>query len=280
MQNDPSPALLLPGDPDPVLAYNTHAVSPFLLTADHAGRAVPRALGRLGLSEAELNRHIGWDIGIWGVTQRLASLLGAPAFGQVYSRLVVDCNRDPAWAGAVPEVSESTVVPGNQGLSAAARAARVAAVWQPYHARLEAEIIARRPAAVIAMHSMTDVYKGVARPWQASVLFNRHRAFSDALAPLLRAEGLTVGENEPYVVTDMNDYSVPVHVERRGLPYLELEIRQDLIGDAVGQDWWAQLLARIIPLAWGGDRRGVSEVDTESTENTENTEKKRELVRY
>jgi predicted N-formylglutamate amidohydrolase len=244
------PALLVPGDPDPVLLHNMQARGAFLLTADHAGRAVPQRLGSLGLRPEQLNRHIGWDIGIWGVTQRLAEALGAPAVGQIYSRLVIDCNRHPSWPGAVPPISESTDIPGNIGISAEDRAARTAAIFTPYHDRIEAEIEARHPAAVIAMHSMTDVYKGETRPWQVSVLFNRHPAFSLALAPLLRAAGLTVGENQPYVVTDDADYSVPVHVERRGLPYLELEIRQDLIGTAAGQKWWAAMLARTIPVAF------------------------------
>jgi predicted N-formylglutamate amidohydrolase len=244
------PALLLPGDPAPVLEHNIAARSPFLLTADHAGRAVPQRLGTLGLRQEDLNRHIGWDIGIWGVTQRLADALAAPALGQLYSRLVIDCNRNPAWPGAVPVVSESTEIPANARVSQAARAARTAAIFAPYHDRIEAEITARQPRALIAMHSMTDNYKGERRPWQAAVLFNRHRAFADALAPLLRAEGLTVGENQPYVVTDDNDYSVPVHAERRGLPYLELEIRQDLIADAAGQDYWAKLLAGTIQAAY------------------------------
>jgi predicted N-formylglutamate amidohydrolase len=100
------------------------------------------------------------------------------------------------------------------------------------------------------MHSMTDVYKGANRPWQAAVLFNRHADFGLALARLLRADGLEVGENQPYIVTDENDYSVPVHVERRGMPYIELEIRQDLIATASGQDAWAARLARLIPRAW------------------------------
>jgi predicted N-formylglutamate amidohydrolase len=242
--------MLLPGDPDPVLLHRPGAASPFLFAADHAGRARPQALGTLGLGEADWNRHIAWDIGIWGVTQRLADALDAPAVGQLYSRLVVDCNRNPAWPGAFPAISESTEVPGNIELSQADRAARVAAIFTPYHDRLEAEIEARRPAAFIAMHSMTNIYKGEHRPWQAAVLFNRHADFGLALARLLRAEGLTVGENQPYIVTDDNDYSVPVHAERRGLPYVELEIRQDLIGSAAGQDAWAARLARLLPLAW------------------------------
>jgi predicted N-formylglutamate amidohydrolase len=51
------------------------------------------------------------------------------------------------------------------------------------------------------------------------------------------------------------DYTVPVHCEGRGLPYVEIEIRQDLIGDARGQQAWAERLGRILPQVV--DRMGV-----------------------
>ncbi len=244
------PRLLSVSDPDPVMLVNQDGASPLLLTADHAGQAIPAALGDLGVPAAERARHIGWDIGIWGVTNRLAALLNARAIGQAYSRLVIDCNRNPDWPGSVPVISESTDIPGNIGISSADRAARVAEIFQPYHTRLAAELDQRPPGALIAMHSMTNIYKGVARPWPASVLFNRHARLGLIMADLLRAEGMLVGENEPYVVNDTTDYSVPVHAERRGLPYLELEIRQDLIGDASGQIEWAERLGQLLPEMW------------------------------
>ena len=84
----------------------------------------------------------------------------------------------------------------------------------------------------MALHSFTPVFKGVSRPWHVAVLFNRDPRLAHALADLLRAEGdLMVGENEPYRVSDLTDYTVPVHGERRGLPHVEIEIRQDLITD-------------------------------------------------
>lgn len=242
--------LLRASDPDPLLVVNPGGTSPLLLTADHAGQAIPAALGDLGVTAVERARHIGWDIGIWGVTQRLARLLDARAIGQAYSRLVIDCNRHPDWAGSVPVISESTEIPGNIGITQMDRTARATEIFQPYHTRLAAELDQRPPGALIAMHSMTDSYKGVARPWPASVLFNRHATLGLYMADLLRAEGIRVGENEPYIVNDTTDYSVPVHAERRGLPYLELEIRQDLIADEAGQIAWAARLARVLPMMW------------------------------
>jgi predicted N-formylglutamate amidohydrolase len=237
--------LLGDDEPPAFRVLNRGAASRFLLTADHAGKLVPRGLGKLGLEDAELSRHIGWDIGIAGVTERLAEALGAAAILQTYSRLVIDCNRQPHVPSAFPMVSEATVIPGNEGLSDADRAARRAAIFDPYHAEIAALIGARsKPPIYVAMHSFTPVYLGVARPMEVAVLYNRRPRLSVALAELLRAEGgLVVAENEPYRVSDETDYGVPVHAEQGGLDYVEIEIRQDLIEDAAGQVKWAGILS-------------------------------------
>jgi predicted N-formylglutamate amidohydrolase len=239
-------------DPLPFRVENPGSDVRFLLTADHAGRVVPRVLGDLGLGEDELSRHIAWDIGIAGVTDRLARALEATAVLQTYSRLVIDCNRRPDVPSAFPEVSESTLIPGNAGLSEAAKALRRAAIFDPYHAEI-ARLIAARGAVkpiYVAMHSFTPVYLGVARPMQVALLYNRNPRLSMILADLLRAEPeMLVTENDPYRVSDESDYGVPVHAEGGGLDYLEIEIRQDLIEDAQGQAEWSARLARLLPLA-------------------------------
>lgn len=242
-------SLLAQDEAVPVTVLNEAGKSPFLLTADHAGRVIPRALGDLGVSEAERARHIAWDIGIAGVAWRLSALLDATAVVQTYSRLVIDCNRDPTVPSAFPVVSEATAIPGNEGLSAGQKAARVEEIFAPYHAAIAALVVARQPLYV-ALHSFTPVYLGQAREVQVAVLYNRNKRLSHALAEALRAEGgFVVGENEPYQVSDDSDYGVPVHAERHGLDYVELEIRQDLIADDSGQEDWAQRLARLLPRA-------------------------------
>ena len=246
--------MLAADEPAPVRVARADAASPFLLTADHAGNRIPRVLGDLGVSAAERARHIGWDIGIAGTTERLSHLLEAAAVFQAYSRLVIDCNRRPDVPSAFPEVSETTPIPGNAGLGQAEKDARRRAIFDPYHDAI-AQLIARRRARArktlyVAMHSFTPVFMGAARAVEVAVLFNRAPRLSHALANLLRAEGgLVVGENDPYRVTDETDYGVPVHAERGGLDYVEIEIRQDLIADAAGQADWAALLARLLPLA-------------------------------
>lgn len=247
----PSPArLLCPHDPAPVTVLRGSGRSPFLLIADHAGQAVPTALGQLGLPQSELDRHIGWDIGIAGTTARLAELLDACAIMQTYSRLVIDCNRPLESPGSIPASSDGTEVPANLGLDPAARRQRVDEIFAPYHARITAELDRRaaagRPTILVAMHSFTPSMAGGDRPWHAGLLYQRDPRFAHALLEALRAEGdLIVGDNEPYRASDATDYAIPVHGEGRGLPHTGLEIRQDLIADSVGQQAWAMRLARL-----------------------------------
>ena len=246
-----APPLLLGADDPPVYrVHRARGVSPFVLLADHAGQQVPAALRQLGLPRRELDRHIGWDIGIAGTTTALAGRLDAWAIEQTYSRLLIDCNRPLASPTLIPEVSDHTVVPGNAGLDADQRRQRIEAIHAPYHARIGAELDARRaagrPTLLVMMHSFTPRMNGVQRPWHAGVLYHQDTRFAHALLHALRAEGdLQVGDNQPYSVSDTSDYAVPVHGEGRGLPHVELEIRQDLIADAAGQMAWADRLARI-----------------------------------
>jgi predicted N-formylglutamate amidohydrolase len=247
-------ALLDADEPDPVMTVRPDGASAVLIACDHAGRRLPRRLGTLGVAEPDLSRHIAWDIGAWGVSLKLSAALDACAIGQTYSRLAIDCNRQPSVASSIPEISESTPIPGNVGISATDRETRRVAIHKPYHDALEAMLAARRaagrPTMLLAMHSFTPVYKGVARPWHAGVLFNRDDRIGRIMLDLLRAEpGLVVGENEPYAVSDETDYTVPVHAEPHHLPHLELEVRQDLIADAAGEAKWAALLTRLLPIA-------------------------------
>jgi predicted N-formylglutamate amidohydrolase len=247
--------LLFPDEPHPVLIDHPQGTSDLFLTCDHAGRRIPRRLGQLGLPDAELERHIAYDIGARAVAERLADRLDATLVRQVYSRLVIDCNRDPSVASAIPEISELTSISGNTGLTPAERSARQREIFAPYHAAITAALDARgaagRPTAIVSVHSFTPVFKGEARPWHAAVLYNRDARLSLILKGMLEQEGgLIIGDNEPYFVSDLTDYTIPVHAERRGLPYLELEIRQDLIAAAEGQAEWAERLVRLLPKVW------------------------------
>jgi predicted N-formylglutamate amidohydrolase len=253
--NEKPENLLAVDEPAPVTVCNIDGKSPFLLVADHAGNAMPCALRRLGLAKAECERHIAWDIGVSGLGRLLADALDATLIQQNYSRLVIDCNRPPGTPTSIPEISEHTPVPGNVGLSEASRVARVREIFWPYHERIEAELNRRQQAGrttvLIALHSFTPVFMGVARPWHTAMLYNRDPRFGQRLMALLNAEKeFTVGHNVPYTVSDETDYTIPVHAERRGLHHVLIEIRQDLIAGEDGQRAWSALLARLLPRAF------------------------------
>ena len=248
--------LISVADPAPIVVERFGDVSPFLLIADHAGNRVPAALGTLGLPQTELDRHIGIDIGILGVGRGLARHLGTTLVHQPYSRLVIDCNRQPGRTDAMPAVSDGTEVPGNRDLDPEARALREAAIFRPYHDGIAAEIDARhavgRQTVLVALHSFTPKHGDYSepRPWEIGVLWNRDARLAHALIDVLVAEGgLTVGLNEPYGVSDDVDYAIPVHAEARGLLHVEIEIRQDQLIDTTGEAVWAARLARLLPLA-------------------------------
>jgi predicted N-formylglutamate amidohydrolase len=255
MNDAPQQTLLTADDSPPVAVYNVEGRSPFLLVADHAGNIFPRALGRLGISATEAERHIALDIGIAHLSRMVADALDAALIQQNYSRLVIDCNRPPGAATSIPDISELTPIPGNVGLSAAERTAREREIFQPYHDAIAAALEHRRqanaPTALIALHSFTPMFKAAERPWHAALLYHRDPRLAHALIAQLRSEaGLNIGDNEPYFVSDATDYTIPVHGERRNIPHALIEIRQDLLVEENGQREWAQRLARILPEAY------------------------------
>jgi predicted N-formylglutamate amidohydrolase len=244
-------ALLGADEPPAVLAERREGLSAFVIAVDHAGARIPRALADLGLPPSELQRHIAWDLGALGVARELSRLLDAPLVAQNYSRLVIDCNRDPKTAGSIPRSSEWTEVPGNRDLAPAEVAARHAEIFLPYHDHLRTLLDERRAAGratiLVAQHSMTDVFKGVRREMHAAILYNRDRRYAGLVLDELRREpGLIVADNQPYFVSDATDYTIPRHGEARGLPHVEIEIRQDLVTGAAGQFEWARRLARAL----------------------------------
>jgi predicted N-formylglutamate amidohydrolase len=248
---DTAAALLGADEPAPVWEDNTGSNSPFLFTCDHYGRLIPRALGDLGVSASDMERHIAWDIGIAGVATHLAEDMDVHLIAPRYSRLVIDCNRPFDSPGSIPLISEATEIPGNGGLTREQVAARRRAIFAPYHDRIAGALEARKargqPTILVSLHSFTPVYAGIARPWHIGTLYHRDDRLPHLLREALRAEGdLVVGDNEPYAVSDATDYTLPVHAERRGLMHTGIEIRQDLIADPAGQRAWSERLARIL----------------------------------
>ena len=253
--NETQDSLLAADEPPPFTIDNENGGSPLLIVADHAGKHFPRRLGQLGLSNAECEGHIAWDIGAGAVCCLIGSALYAVVVRQNYSRLVIDCNRTPGSETSILDLSERTRVPGNIGLSQRHKLARVRELFQPYHDRIATELDRRRaagrPTALISVHSFTPVFQTVARLWHVGVLYNRDPRFAQILMELLhREEGLVLGDNGPYSVTDASDYTIPVHGEQRGLHHVALEFCQNLITDEAGQRKLAALFVRLLPQAY------------------------------
>jgi predicted N-formylglutamate amidohydrolase len=243
--------LLAADEPPAVQEFQIDGRSDFIIVVDHAGARMPRRLANLGLPDSELQRHIAWDIGALCVARRVAQALDAPLLAQNYSRLVIDCNRDPKVATSIPRISELREIPGNIGLSAAEIAARHVEIFDPYHRRIRELLDARqaigRRVILVAQHTMTDVYKGDRRPMHAAVLYNRDRRFAGVVLELLRRERhLIIADNEPYFVSDETDYTIPHHAEASSLLHVEIEIRQDLVSDETGQAEWAARIAGVL----------------------------------
>jgi predicted N-formylglutamate amidohydrolase len=253
----PGYRLLGADEPPPFIEFGRQGPSNFVIVVDHASPRIPQRLGNLGLPAAELRRHIAWDIGALAVARRMAETLDAALVAQNYSRLVIDCNRDPKVSTSIPVVGESIDIPGNIDLSPIEAAARRAEIFDPYHAHIRALLDERQAAGrttiLIAQHSMTNLFKGVHREMHAAVLYNRDRRFAGRVLEALRREaGVVVGDNQPYFVSDETDFTIPRHGEARSLPHVEIEIRQDLISDETGQDEWARRLCRVLKAAEDG----------------------------
>lgn len=238
----------MPIDSPLIETFHASGRAPVLLLCDHAGNRVPEGLDFLGIHEADLARHIGWDIGAAEVTRQLAPLLDAPAILNHASRLLIDPNRRPYTPTAIPEEVDGTVIPGNRNLPPAEVRRRIQTYWLPYH-RTVAQTIGgfrRRGVvpAIISIHSFTPRLNGRFRPWQIGVLWRGDRRLAGPVLDALAARSdLVIGENAPYSGLDAFGYTIEFHAQRPRLPHIMFELRQSEIATASGARAFAQILA-------------------------------------
>lgn len=242
--DEPAPFSRLPGRPG----------LPLLLICDHSSNFIPRALSDLGLAPEILAQHVAWDIGAELLTRRLAALTGGHAVFSHFSRLLVDPNRSPDDPTLMPQISDGFIIPGNRGLDAANRQARLKCFFEPYHDAVEdclAGLMVPGPQGqaapepvVVSIHSFTPVFKGHIRPWPFGVLWNLDGRLPVPFMESLRAEGYNVGDNEPYSGRNDHGYSIHHHAEAKGLAHVLVEVRQDLITTSAGIASMADILAR------------------------------------
>ena len=234
----------------PYTEIDGDAAAGWLIVCDHASNALPREYGTLGLPPQQLERHIGYDIGAAGVTRKLAGLIGAPALMTNYSRILIDPNRGGDDPTLIMRLSDGAVVPGNADVDEEERILRIEKYHAPYHravdAAIDRAIEAGRPPAILSIHTFTDNWRGVPRPWHAGVLWDKDPRLPVPLLAALQAEdGLVVDENVPYT-GELKGDCLFQHGTQRGLAHALIEIRQDLVRETEGQVEWAERLARIL----------------------------------
>ncbi|MGE0855834.1 MAG: N-formylglutamate amidohydrolase [Hyphomicrobiaceae bacterium] len=231
-----------------------------MLLCDHAENTVPAAYGTLGLPEAQLQRHIAYDIGAAAVVEALSRALDVPAILTRFSRLLIDPNRGEDDPTLIMRLSDGAVVPGNRTLDPAERAHRIDTYYRPYHTAIDRvidEMSLRHPhPALLSIHSFTELWRGAIRPWQVGILWDADDRLAGPLIDTFVSAGdLLVGDNEPYTGKLRGD-CMWQHGTQRGLPHAIIEIRQDLIRDARGQSDWAERVAKVMRAV--AHRRGLA----------------------
>jgi predicted N-formylglutamate amidohydrolase len=259
MQKHPLPTSATPATPRPRIdaaSAETWTVLPGLADAgliilcDHAGNAFPPGYGTLGLPEAQLQRHIAYDIGAAAITRQLSAMLGVPAVMTHYSRLLIDPNRGADDPTLIMRLSDGAVVPGNRHLTPDERQNRIDRYYRPYHDTVAGVVSAcvgsGVPPAILSIHSFTESWKATPRPWHASILWDRDPRLAQPMLDALYAEGdLIVGDNQPYHGGLEGD-TMWTHGTSNGLAHCIIEVRQDLIRDEAGQTAWGVRLARLM----------------------------------
>lgn len=230
---------------DPWVILGQPTSGRILVVCDHASNHVPGEID-LGIDPKLLSQHIAYDIGVTGVATFLVELSGCAAFLATNSRLVVDLNRYPDDASVIPVVSDGVDIPGNR-LNAAEQRARLDQYFHPYHARLEDLLHHHRPALILSVHSFTprlesDPHRH--RPWEIGVLYNEYETAANLAIERLEGEGLVVGDQLPYSGKLLNA-TMNRHAEANEIPYVGVEIRQDLVGTSEGQERFAAILGEM-----------------------------------
>jgi predicted N-formylglutamate amidohydrolase len=253
VQNDtiptsPEPTTAADEAYQPVELLDGSPASGVVFICDHASSALPSRYGTLGLAKAELSRHIAYDIGAADVTRALARRFGAPAVLSRFSRLLIDPNRGEDDPTLVMQLSDGSVIPGNAGIDGAEIEARLANYWRPYRTAVAVQIAAieaaGRTPAIVSLHSFTPLWRGVPRPWEIGLLWDRDPRLAQALLDevTLSEPRLTLGDNEPYDGALVGDTLYDL-ATARGFPHLLIELRQDLIGTPQNAEAWAQRIA-------------------------------------
>jgi predicted N-formylglutamate amidohydrolase len=216
-----------------------------LVVGDHASNHVPDDID-LGINPELLQQHIAWDIGVAAVANYMVQLSGFAAFLGAQSRLVVDLNRYPEDDSVIPTISDGVEITSNR-LDAQGRAERLERYFHPYHRQLNDVLASNRPALIVSLHSFTPRLETdllAKRPWEIGVLYNEYEIASQIGMTFLEGEGIRYGDQLPYSGKQLNA-TMNRHAEAHDIPYIGIEMRQDLVAGAAGQERYAAILAEM-----------------------------------
>ena len=240
--------LIGPGDSPPFMTYNDNGKAPVLLVADHSSPFFPAGLKQLGVADSVLGKHVTWDIGSDKLTRFLADRLDSPAVLAGFSRLIVDPNRKLDAPTAFTPLSDGISIPGNIGLDDKHKALRVQSFFKPYHDAISDKLNAFKQQgivpAMLSVHTFTPVLDGIVRPWHIGIMWDKDPRIAQPLIEHFKQlEEICIGDNKPYSGRHPNDFTIDHHAEPAGLPYIGIEVRQDLVNTTPGARKWAGILA-------------------------------------
>lgn len=216
-----------------------------LIIGDHASNHVPADI-QLGIEDKLLDDHIAWDIGVAAISEAIVGASSFAAYLGNISRLVVDLNRYDDEPAVIPAISDGIFISGNE-IGDDDRRRRIDAYHRPYHNNLAQILTTERPSLILSLHSFTpqlESRKEEERPWEIGILYNEQETASKLAIGYLHSQGLIVGDQLPYSGKLLNA-TMNLHAEGNDIPYIGVEMRQDLVSDAQGQERFAQILTRM-----------------------------------
>ena len=251
-------SLLTSQDPNPVEIIPASTPSPVLLVCDHAGDRIPLKLQEHSLPPEDMARHIAVDINAELVARVIAAEMNSTLVIQRYSRLVVDVNRPESSSELMPKISDETLIPFNQNVSASERKARLDQIYFPYHNRIHELLNERRnsPSALVAIHSFTpQLSNGNIRDWHIDLMSRTSMDFVHSLQNKIQTASpkLNVGISQIFQMHDKRDYTLPHHGESRDIPNASIEIRNDMLASEEDINDWGKLLAACLSAALPND---------------------------
>lgn len=216
--------------------FNEGGQNPILLVCEHASNMIPKRLNNLGLSEEQRFSHVAWDLGAKKLALTISKKLDSVLIAARYSRLVYDCNRSPNAPDAMPYKTEVCNVPGNMNLSSEDCAARTLEIYQPFEQKICDVITNRNETVLITVHSFTPIFYGKKRNTCIGFICGNDDRITSEMLSLCSDIKLECEKNKPYGPSDGVLHTVLKHGETNQVPYVMIEVRNDLLATDEGID--------------------------------------------